>query len=156
MCIPFAKIWRENNSPIKPLKRCFKIIADIYGCQYRGVREYGWADSTDKEDLGARLRSLEERWELLCPGFYKWFNENRKPIFEGSVIERVTKPTNVHGLYYKNTIEAQHFRQKNRAVFQTRHHQWNSWNSEDLNWKTAEWRCKSTIWIQAISFESEL
>ena len=52
-----------------------KIIADIYGCQYGGVREYGLADSTDKEDLEARLRSLEERWELLCPGFYKWFNE---------------------------------------------------------------------------------
>ena len=48
-----------------------KIIADIYGCQYGDVRKYGLADSTDKEDLEARLRSLEERWELLCPGFYK-------------------------------------------------------------------------------------
>ena len=69
-----------------------KIIADIYGCQYGGVREYGLADSTDKEDLEARLRSLEERWELLCPGFYKWFNEKRKPIFESSVIESARKP----------------------------------------------------------------
>ena len=118
MCIPFAKIWREKNSPIKPSKRCFKkIIADIYGCQYRGVRKYGWADSTDKEEIDATLRSLEERWELLCPGFYKWFNENRKPIFESSVIEMVTKPTNVHGLYYNNTIEAQHFRQKTKQFF---------------------------------------
>ena len=94
-----------------------KIIADIYGCQYRGVRKYGWADSTDKEEIEATLRSLEERWELLCPVFYKWFNENRKPIFESSVIERVTKPTNVHGLYYNNTIEAQHFRQKTEQSF---------------------------------------
>ena len=48
-----------------------KINADIYGCQYGDVREYGLADSSDKEDLETRSRSLEERWELLCPGFYK-------------------------------------------------------------------------------------
>ena len=29
----------------------------------------------------------------------------------------VTKPTNVHGLYYNNTIEAQHFRQKTDQSF---------------------------------------
>ena len=94
-----------------------KIIADIYGCQYGGVREYGLTDSTNKEDLEARLRGLEERWELLCPGFCKWFNEKRKPICESSVTESARKPTNVQGLYYNNTIEAQHFFQKTKQSF---------------------------------------
>ena len=94
-----------------------KIIADIYGCQYGGVKEYGLTDSTDKEDLEARLRGLEEQWELLCPGFYKWFNEKRKPICESSVTESARKPTNVQGLYYNNTIEAQHFCQKTKQSF---------------------------------------
>ena len=100
MCTLFAKIWR-------------KIIANIYGCQYGGVREYGLADSTDREDLEAILGSLEKRCELLCPGFYKWFNEKRQTVFESSVIESARKPTNVQVLYYNNTIqEAQHLRQK--------------------------------------------
>ena len=94
-----------------------KIIANIYGCQYGGIVEYGLADSTDKEDLEARLRSMEEQWELLCPGFYKWFSEKCKPIFESSVIDSTRKPTNVQGLYCNNTIEAQHFCQKNEQSF---------------------------------------
>ena len=94
-----------------------KINADIYGCQYGDVREYGLADSSDKEDLETRSRSLEERWELLCPGFYKWFNEKRKPIFESSVTESARKPTYVQGLYYNNIIEAQHVRQKIEQSF---------------------------------------
>ena len=65
-------LQKSDERKIFPQKGALrKIIADIYGCQYGGVRKYGLADSTDKEDLEARLRSLEERWELLCPGFYK-------------------------------------------------------------------------------------
>ena len=94
-----------------------KIIADIYGCQYGGVREYGLTDSTNKEDLEARLRGLEERWELLCPGFCEWFNEKPKPICKSSVTESARKPTNVQGLYHINTIEAQHFCQKTKQSF---------------------------------------
>ena len=91
-----------------------KIIADVQACQYGGIREYDLAHSTNKKDLQARLRSLEERWKLLCPGFYKWFNEKLKPIFESSVIESARKLTNVQGLYYNNTIESQHFYQKTK------------------------------------------
>ena len=94
-----------------------KIIADIYGCQYRGVSENGLVDSTDKEDLEARLRSLEERWELLCHDLYTRFNEKHKPSFESSVIESTRKPTRLQGLYYNNTIEAQHFHQKTEQSF---------------------------------------
>ena len=63
------------------------------------------------------MRSLEERWELLCPDLYKWFNEKRKPVFESSVIDSARKPNNVQVLYYNNTIEAQHFHQKTEQSF---------------------------------------
>ena len=36
------------------------IIADIYGCRYGGVQEYGLADSTDTDDFHAKLESLQE------------------------------------------------------------------------------------------------
>ena len=65
-------LTREKTLQLNPQKGgSRKINADIYGCQYGDVREYGLADSSDKEDLETRSRSLEERWELLCPGFYK-------------------------------------------------------------------------------------
>ena len=50
-------------------------------CRYDGVQEYGLADSTDLEDFHAKLESLQEERDRLCPGFHKWFCEKRKPIF---------------------------------------------------------------------------
>ena len=47
------------------------IIADIYSCRCGGVQEYGLADSTDLEDFHAKLESLQEEWDRLCPGFHK-------------------------------------------------------------------------------------
>ena len=49
------------------------IIADIYSCRYGGVQEYGLADSTDPDDFHAKLESLQDEWDRLCPGFHKWF-----------------------------------------------------------------------------------
>ena len=36
------------------------IIADIYGCRYGGLQEYGLADSTDPDDFDVKLESLQE------------------------------------------------------------------------------------------------
>ena len=38
------------------------IIADIYGCRYGEVQEYGLADSTNPYDFHAKLESLQEEW----------------------------------------------------------------------------------------------
>ena len=38
-----------------------KILADIYGCQYGSVKEFGLADSATVDDFESRLASLKER-----------------------------------------------------------------------------------------------
>ena len=65
-----------------------QILADIYRCQYGAVKDL--ADATDSSDLMERLYKLKDRWEALCPGFYKWFVQKRKPLFEDNVIESET------------------------------------------------------------------
>ena len=87
------------------------IIADIYGCRYGRVQEYGLADSTDPDDFHAKLENLQEEWDRLCPRFHKWFCEKRKPIFVQSVTETARSGTAVQGLFYNN-IECQHFHKK--------------------------------------------
>ena len=41
------------------------IIADIHGCRYGGVQEYGFADSTDPDDFYGKLEILQEEWDRL-------------------------------------------------------------------------------------------
>ena len=48
-----------------------KIIADIYGCQYGSVKEFGLADSAHANDLDRRLEELKPCWDDLCPDFYE-------------------------------------------------------------------------------------
>ena len=81
------------------------------------MMEYGLADSKDANDLTARLGSLRESWENLCPGFYKWFVSKRKAVFQNSAIECARKNTNVHDLFYKNSIECQHYLEKKEQSF---------------------------------------
>ena len=81
------------------------------------MMEYGLADSKDANDLTARLESLRESWENLCPGFHKWFVSKRKAVFQNSVIECARKNTNVHGLFYNNSIECQHYLEKKEQSF---------------------------------------
>ena len=47
------------------------IITDIYDCRYLEVQEYSLADSAHPDDFHAKLESLQEEWERLCPGFHK-------------------------------------------------------------------------------------
>ena len=103
--------------PPNGLKSAMQILADIYGCQYGTVKEFGLADATDSSDLMERLYKLKDRWEALCPGFYKWFVQKRKPLFEANVIESARMNTNVQGLFYNNGIESQHFQEKKEQCF---------------------------------------
>ena len=56
------------------------IIADIYGCRYGGVEEYGLADSTDPGDFHAKLESLQEEWDRLCLVSTNGFARNESPF----------------------------------------------------------------------------
>ena len=95
-----------------------KILKDIYGVQYGGIKELGLADSRDVQDFRQKLNDLKPVWENLCPGFHGWFSQKRGRLFEECVIESARKSTNVHGLFYNNGIESQHFRQKNEQCFE--------------------------------------
>jgi len=55
-----------------------KIISDIYGCQHGSIKEYDLADSKNPSDLEDKIKNLEKHWELLCPGFHRWFVDKRK------------------------------------------------------------------------------
>ena len=103
---------------LNPQKGAVKrILADIYGCHYGTIKEYGLADSKDNEDLAVRLEPLRQTWENLCPGFHDWFSCKRKQLFESNVIKSERKQTNVQGLFYNNSIESQHFREKKEQHF---------------------------------------
>ena len=64
-----------------------EIIKDIYGSRVAKLYEYGIAEAIDPDDFNAKLDSLEDRWEALCPGFHQWFVQNRKSLFFESVIQ---------------------------------------------------------------------
>ena len=76
------------------------------------MKELGLVDSTDIDDFRIKLESLKSVWDNLCPGFHKWFSKNRASFFEQSVIESARTGTEVQGVYYNNSIESQHFREK--------------------------------------------
>ena len=59
-----------------------KIMADIYGLQNGLIIEHGLADAYVSEDFLVKLRSLEEVWNNLVPGFYNWFLRNHAPKFQ--------------------------------------------------------------------------
>lgn len=93
------------------------ILRDIYGCQYGSIREYGLADSINAKDFHDRLIILKPRWEKLSPGFFKWFYDKRSSTFENHVIESARTNTNIQELFYNNSIESQHFREKKEQSF---------------------------------------
>ena len=53
-----------------------EILKDIYGSKVANFYEYGIAEAIDPDDFNAKLDSLEDRWEALCPGFHQWFIRN--------------------------------------------------------------------------------
>ena len=53
-----------------------EIINDIYGSKVANIFEYGIVEEIDPDDFSAKLDSLEDRWEAICPGFRQWFVKN--------------------------------------------------------------------------------
>ena len=53
-----------------------EIINDIYGSKVANIFEYGIVEEIDPDDFNAKLDSLEDRWEAICPGFHQWFVKN--------------------------------------------------------------------------------
>ena len=53
-----------------------EIIKDIYGSKVDNYYEYGLAESIDSEEFD--VKSLKDRWESLCPGFFNWSVARRK------------------------------------------------------------------------------
>ena len=55
-----------------------RILADIYGCHYGAIKEYGLADSIEKDDFEVRLewlRSIRETFALVFTNGFP-INEN--------------------------------------------------------------------------------
>ena len=89
----------------------------FYNIMHENVKEYGLVDSKDNEDFAVRLESLRQTWENLCPGFHDWFSRERKQFFESNIIKSMRKQTNVQGLFYNDSIEPRHFREKKEQCF---------------------------------------
>ena len=94
-----------------------EILRDIYGERKGTVYEYGLAESENEGEFLLKLRSLERKWESLCPGFFKWFCDHRISKFVDSVICTARDETEVTGLYYQNDIESMHFVEKKNQEF---------------------------------------
>ena len=94
-----------------------EILKDIYGSKVANFYEYGIAEAIDPDDFNAKLDSLEDRWEALCPGFDQWFVRNRKSMFLESVIQPARLNSDSTGLYYQNDIESIHASEKRYQNF---------------------------------------
>ena len=102
-------LFNKNQIPEKFRTLYTKeIIDDIYGRRVNEVFEEGLADSDDCFIFEAKCISLKPRWEKLCPGFFDWFQKNRKDDFTKSVIKSARDGTNIKGLFYNNDIESLH------------------------------------------------
>ena len=126
------------------------IICDIYGRNYGGVKELGLVDSTDIDDFRIKLESLKSVWDNLCPGFHKWFSKNRASFFEQSVIESAWTGTEVQGVYYNNSIESQHFREKMEQSYKK---ETGNFNIEETGRQTGRRRSKSSLRVTSLLLE---
>ena len=94
-----------------------RILKDIYGECNGSTLKLGLAEAKDRDEFSTVLQSLEEKWNSLCPGFFEWFQKNRKVKFESSVICSAREGTNVIGMFYQNDIESMHYIEKRNQCF---------------------------------------
>ena len=73
---------------------------DIYGVKNGASLDMGLAETFDNEDFEGKLRSLEDKRESLCPGFYSWFRRKRKNSFCPNVIQSAQEGKDIVGLFY--------------------------------------------------------
>ena len=58
-----------------------EIIKDLSRSRVANFYEYGIVEAIDPDDFNAKLDSLEDQWEVLCPEFHQWFVRDRKSLF---------------------------------------------------------------------------
>ena len=93
------------------------ILKDIYGSRVANFYEYGIVEAIDPDDFNAKLNSLEDLWEALCPGFHEWFVRKRRYLFLESVIQSARLNSDSTGLYYQNDEESIHASEKRYQNF---------------------------------------
>ena len=101
-------LQKTNRSPAQKSHSKAEVLNDIYRGRTGTYYEYGLAESYDTDDFNTKLISLEEKWEVLIPGFYGWFDNNRKTLFIETVIQSAREEADIKGLYYQNNVESQH------------------------------------------------
>lgn len=79
-----------------------EILADVFGLDDPEQRQLGLVDATNASDFGAKLKSLETRWnkiemesrkalpgEVIVPEFYSWFVKEKSNIMKKNMIKSV-------------------------------------------------------------------
>ena len=72
-----------------PEKESKEIMNSIFGYQVDSTLCLGLIDSNDANDFQVKLEELKEKWDRLCPSFYKWFVTNEATWFCSSLIRSV-------------------------------------------------------------------
>ena len=81
-------LQKTNQSSAQKSHSKAEVLNDIYGERTGTYYEYDLAGSFDTDDFNAKLISLKQKWEAPIPGFYGWFDINRKILFiEETVIQ---------------------------------------------------------------------
>lgn len=62
-----------------------EILWDICGKRAFDIFQKSITDATNSDNFHPKLLSLLPRWEILCPGFYKWFLTHRKKGFLSAI-----------------------------------------------------------------------
>ena len=81
-------------------------MADIYGSQNEVLLQEGLADTINKDDFKAKLASLKPAWEIIAPGFYCWFQDNRSEIFNKCLVLAARDKHSITQCFSINALEA--------------------------------------------------
>ena len=77
---------------------------------------YCWSNRS-RQLQRAKLDSLEDQWEALCPGFHQWFVRNRNSLFLETVIQSARLNLDSASFYYQKDIESIHASEKHYQNF---------------------------------------
>ena len=104
----FMLLEKTNQADAQRSKSKKEVLNNIYRKNEGTYYEYGLSRASNKCNFNAKLQSLQQKWEGLIPGYFKWFSVTRKKLFLQSIIKSAQDGANVYGLHYQNSIEAIH------------------------------------------------
>ena len=91
-----------------------RIMCDMYGSKQNRLLQFGLADADNTEDFNVKLESLKYVWELLVPGFHRWFTERRAELFKSTIIWSAKDIIGTSEPFYNNRLEVMHKLQKKK------------------------------------------